>query len=317
MNRYPPLVFWGGEALSTCPDYDQTPILEALLAAGWPVAAVVIRQGPAQSRKARPVRQRQLADDWGFDLITVDRKTPLEPIAAAYPARLGVLAGFGRLLSPELLDSFDSGIVNVHPSLLPAYRGPTPVETAIVDGRTKTGVSLIKTVAGVDSGPIYAQAEIGIQPQVEKSDLTARLGRLAAELLVDKLPAIAAGKTKPRPQDEARAGWTRPLTVADRDLNWQQPAGQLERRIRAQAGWPGSLAEVAGQKLKVLAAEVVDPEAATSPGQVVFDSGRQLLVVGCRPGLLGLSQVQLPDRKPLSAAGFYHGYGRRSGLAAS
>ena len=317
MNRYPPLIFWGNERFSTCPDYNQTPILAALLAAGWPIQAVVIRQDSVVSRQPRRQNQQQLAEKWGFDLIAVDGKTPLGPAVSAYSARLGVLASFGRLIPGSVLDQFDGGIVNVHPSLLPAYRGPTPIETVIREGQTRTGISLIKTVPGIDAGPIYDQKSIEIELRVEKLDLTAKLGRLAAELIVDKLPEVASGQLEPKAQDEAQVSWTQPLKANDRDLDWRQPAIDLERLIRAQAGWPGSIAAISGQKLKVLAAKVVDSTKAGSPGRTLFDRQNQLLAVDCQPGRLGLTQVQLPGRQPVTAAEFYNGYGRKLGLATS
>ncbi len=313
MKPQPPLIFWGNESLSTCPEYNRTPVLSTLLAAGWPIQAVIVNQRPVISRRKPSGHLNQLSTLHGFELVTVNRHSNLEEVVARYQVRLGVVASFSRRIPQSIINRFDQGLVNVHPSLLPTYRGPTPIETAILEGQHRTGVSLIQIAAALDSGPVYAQQAVEIEPQINKLDLTVELGQLAAQLVIENLPEIAAGQLRPQPQDESQASWTKPLSVAQRPLDWTQPAIQLERQIRAQAGWPGSTAVLANQVVKVLAASVVDPSISSRPGRPVFDADCQLIIVNCQPGQLGLGQVQVPGRQPVTASEFYRGYGLGGG----
>ena len=313
MKPQPPLIFWGNESLSTCPEYDRTPILSALLAAGWPIQAVIVNQRPVTSRRKPSGRLNQLSALHGFELVTINRHTNLEETVARYQAQLGIVASFSRIIPQSIIDRFDQGLVNVHPSLLPTYRGSTPIETAILEGQRRTGVSLIQIAATLDSGPVYAQQAIEVEPQINKLNLTIELGQLAAQLVIENLPEIAAGRLQPQTQDESQASWTKPLKVTQRPLDWTQPAIQLEQQIRSQAGWPGSTAVLANQVVKVLAASVVDPSISGRLGQPTFDADRQLIIINCQPGQLGLNQVQVPGRQPVTASEFYRGYGLGGG----
>ena len=309
MTQQTPLMFWGNESFSTCPDYDQAPILTALIDAGWPIQAIIIKHQQAVSRRQAIPTVSRLADLHGLELIIVDADTNLETIVSRYQPQLGILASFGLLLPQAVLDCFSLGLINVHPSLLPSGRGPTPIEATISSGLDQTGVSLIQTVVGLDAGPIYAQKAIDINPQITKLELTSRIGQLAADLVIDTLPKIASGQIEPRDQDQTQVSWTRALSIKDRPLDWQKPALELERQIRAQSDWPGSTTVLSGQLVKIIEAVVYSPDPAGQPGQVRFNAQNQLIVVDCQPGQLGLKRLQIPGRQTLSASEFYNGYG--------
>lgn len=313
MTKYPPLMFLGNESLSTCPDYKQTPVLDGLIAAGWPIVAIVIKHRPAISRKQVEPPVIQTAKKAGIDLVVVKDKGQLEETVDRCQPQLGLLASFGMIISQEVLDRFPLGVINVHPSLLPAYRGTTPIESAITDGQTETGVSLIKTIAAMDAGPIYAQQAISIDEQISKLELTTILGQTAAKLVAAELPQIARGQTKTKTQDESRASYTRPLKAEDRVIDWSQPARKIERLIRARAGWPGSVIRLNNQMVRLMEAVLVDEETIGQPGQFGFDSKLRKITVDCQPGRIGLGSVQVPSKRPISAEDFYNSYDLEAG----
>ena len=309
MTKYPPLLFLGNESLSTHPDYDQVPILDGLVAAGWPISAIVIKSQPAVSRKPIDPAVSLVAKKNGIDLVVVNNKDELEEVVDRYAPQLGLLASFGLIIPQRVIGKFALGVINVHPSLLPAYRGTTPIESAICDGQTKTGVSLIQTVAAMDTGPVYAQQAIDISSQISKFELTTLLGRLAADLVVTTLPKIAKNKIEAQKQDEAQASYTRPLNTNNRPIDWSQPARNIEQRIRSLAGWPGSTTKLAGREVRIIEVVLLDDKLPGHPGRASFDAKLQLIAVDCQLGQIGISKLQVPGKKPISAESFVNGYG--------
>ncbi len=222
-----------------------------------------------------------------------------------------VVAAYGKLLPPPVLRTPPGGCLNLHPSLLPRHRGPSPVATAILDGEQVTGVTLMLLDEGVDTGPIISQQEYPLSGRERAGPLTLALFQLGAELLLECLASWVAGRPAARPQDEARATITRKLERGDGDADWQLPAAALERRHRAYNPWPGLFTRWDGKVLKLL--DVVTLPHTDAPqaglGQVVPLPPRDAPVaVGTGEGLLGLKTVQLEGRRVLSAGDFLRGY---------
>ena len=230
---------------------------------------------------------------------------------AAYQPDVIIVAAYGKLLPPPVLATPPHGCLNIHPSLLPRYRGPSPVATAILDGADTTGVTLMLLDEGMDTGPVIFQREYALTGRETAEPLTAALFQLGAEVLLDCLPSWIAGRLAARPQDEARTTVTRKLQRSDGIADWLLPATSLERQSRAYKPWPGLFAQWQGQVLKLL--EVVPlPTAATThagPGQVVqLTAGETAVGVGTGKGVLGLITIQLEGRRPQSAGDFLRGY---------
>lgn len=174
-----------------------------------------------------------------------------------HSAKLAVLAAYGKILPQSVLDEFPLGIINVHPSLLPQYRGPTPIEQAILDGTTKTGVSIMRLSSEMDAGLIYKQKAIHLRGNETKAALASQLQALGAELLLEVLPAVLDGSLKPRQQPHPeRATYCKLIKKADGQLDWQKPAAQLEREVRAYTGWPGSFTKLADKDVIITQASV-------------------------------------------------------------
>ncbi|MCA9869383.1 MAG: methionyl-tRNA formyltransferase, partial [Anaerolineae bacterium] len=235
------------------------------------------------------------------------RKDPaaVDALAALAPDLL-VVAAYGLILPPRVLDIPRFGAVNVHASLLPAYRGASPITAALLDGRDETGVTIMLMDAGMDTGPMLAQARQSIAPDDTTAGLSTRLAAQGAELLVAILPRWLAGEITPQAQDPALATLCRPLRKEQGIIDWTQPAIQIERAVRAFNPWPAATTTWNGAGLKVLeAAAEPDLEADQPPGTVVTADGRVLVSTGA--GLLRLERVQLAGRSAMAVSDFLRG----------
>ncbi|NPV09922.1 MAG: methionyl-tRNA formyltransferase [Anaerolineae bacterium] len=217
----------------------------------------------------------------------------------------GVVAAYGEILPREVLDVPARGFLNVHASLLPRYRGASPVSAAILNGDGETGVSIMLLDEGMDTGPVLARDSTPIQPDDTRGSLEERLAELGADLLRDVLPGWLAGSLHPEPQDERQATITRPLTREDGEMQWTRPADYLERLCRAMDPWPGAYTHWEGTLLKVWRAEVPKTDALAEPGTVVRVNGA--VAVGTGRGLLRLLTVQPEGRPRMPAEEFVRG----------
>lgn len=255
--------------------------------------------------EVRPVI-REAVVEAGFEIEKVITG-PLSELGG-HKASLAVLAAYGRIIPQSVLDQFPLGIINVHPSLLPLYRGPTPIEQAILDGASQTGVSIMRLTAGMDEGPIYKQKTVHLTERESKTELTERLQRLGADLLLEVLPGIAEGTLKPRQQPHLnRASYCIKLTKQDGIIDWTKPAEVIEREIRAFAGWPRSRTTIAGLDIIVTSAHTTGGEGRRAEGEV-FVLESKGLAVQTSLGLLVIDRLQPAGKKEMSATAFLAGY---------
>ncbi len=296
----PPLiVFMGTPAFAV-------PSLRAL-ARHYSVAGVVTQPdrpaGRGQQLVVSPVKRTAL--QLNLPLLQPQNLHSPDAMAqlAAWSPDLIVVAAFGQILRPKVLDLPPHGCVNVHGSLLPRHRGAAPIPAAILDGDTEAGVTIMRMAAGVDTGPMLARRATPMASDDTTASLTERLADIGAALLIDTLPAYLAGALVPEPQDEAQATYAPQLAKEAGHLDFDRPAVELERRVRAFAPWPGAFALWQGQPLKILSATPADAEGA--PGTVL--AGETGPVVCCQPGGLRLAEVQAAGKKPLPASIFVRG----------
>lgn len=294
------------------PDFS-LPVLERLEQSELDVVAVYTRPDKPRGRglrvEASPVKR--WAQQHGLRVMqpaSLRARDVQEELAALRP-EVVVVAAYGQILPREVLQIPARGCVNVHPSLLPLYRGASPVVTALLEGAEVTGVTLMLMDEGMDTGPILAQRKEAIRPSDTADTLTPRLFLLGADLLAETLPRWLAGEVVPQPQDEARATVTRPVRREDGEADWMLPALQLERRVRAYTPWPGLYTYWKGRTLKVLESTVVPGVGKEKAGLVVPVSQPET-VCGVVTGqdILGLKTLLLAGRRPLASQEFVRGY---------
>lgn len=276
----------------------------------WEVVAVVTQpdrpSGRGKKVVASPVKQDALAQGLPILQPVSLRK---EPAAVAelrdLEPDLFVVAAYGQILRKEVLAIPTHGPINVHASLLPAYRGASPITAALLDGLDETGISIMLMDEGMDTGPVLAQAKMPIVPDDTAATLGARLAELGAQLLVATLPAWLAGQITPIPQSElpGEPSLCRLIHKEAGEIDWQQPAVLIERMTRAYAPWPSAYTTWRGERFKIWQAEVVEGKA--EPGVVVPKGDG--VAVGTGDGLLRLVTVQPAGKRQLDIRSFLNG----------
>lgn len=248
------------------------------LSNNFTVEAVVTKPKPEHHKGSFPVIE--VAQRLELPVCFVSNKVELSELikAKSFVSNVGVLIDFGIIVTKDVIEAFELGIVNSHFSLLPEWRGADPITFAILSGQTKTGVSLMLIDEGLDTGKILVQKSLLINADATTTSLTTELIELSDQLLKDNLPKFVSGQLKPRSQPHPdRATYSRKLTKADGELDLTKPAEVLEREIRAFSGWPGSRTHLAGKEVIVLEAHVgqsVEPKQLglkTSIGYLIID----------------------------------------------
>jgi methionyl-tRNA formyltransferase len=295
------LVFLGTPAFAV-------PTLERLAEAGHQVLAVVTQpdrpRGRGQHPSPPPVKEA--AARMGLAVWQPERVRLPEAVAflRVQKAEAMVVVGYGQIIPQTVIDLAPLGIVNVHASLLPKYRGAGPVQWAILNGETRTGVTTMRIDAGLDTGDMLLKTSTEIGPDENAVELGARLAAMGANLLVETLAGLAAGSIVPQRQDSSQATYARLLKKEDGIVDWSQSAQSIHNRVRGLQPWPGAYTTFRGQTLHVWKSRLVPDSSLPCPGRI---SAVKPLMVSCGSGALELLEVQLEGRKRISAADFANG----------
>jgi methionyl-tRNA formyltransferase len=276
-----------------------------LLARDFNVEAVITKPKPPHHRGAFPVIS--LAEKLGIKTYLPANKRELSELFKVKPvnSRLGIVIDYGIIINQDVIDHFPLGIVNSHFSLLPEWRGADPITFAILSGQQKTGVSLMVIDAGLDTGKLITQRSLAIEPDDTTPTLTSKLIMLSHELLVEYLPRYVSGEVKPRNQPHPdRATYSRLLTKEDGLIDWQKPAVQLEREVRAFAGWPKSRTNLAGKEVIITKARATDRSGV--PGTVSID-GKQLIVAAGDASLI-IEKLKPAGKNEMTGEAFIAGH---------
>ena len=225
---------------------------------------------------------------------------------ASYAPDVAVVAAYGRILPPALLEIPKYGCINVHASLLPRHRGAAPIAYAIWKGDKETGVGIMRMEEGLDTGPVYAEARLPIEPTDTAGTLTAKLARVGAKALVAVLPRICRRELAAKPQAGEGVTHSPPLAKAEGQLDVTKPAAELERQVRAMQPWPVASLTLGATKVLVGKAHVVAMSG--TPGEVL-QADKHGVVVACGEDALALDEVQLPGKKMIPAAAWVNGRG--------
>lgn len=292
------------------PDAAVAPLI-ALAHAGYEIVGVITQPDrPAgRNRVLTPPPVKIAAQTLGVPILqpsTLRDPAIVAQVTALQP-EVGVVAAYGEILRKAILSIPPRGYLNIHPSLLPLYRGPMPVAAAILAGDTETGVTIMKLTPGMDSGPILAQAVVPLPADARTGPLTAQLFELGARLLLEVLPRYAADQLELREQDHSRATVTRLLTKEDGRIDWSSPAVVIERSIRAYDPWPGAFTTWRGQPLKLLAARVHARQMDNYlPGTCVDVADGPLIATGS--GALELIEVQPAGKRRMTGRAWLSGH---------
>lgn len=298
------ILFFGNERIATGVTTNVS-VLQTLLAAGYELTGVVTAQQAAgPSRKPRELEIVQVAEAHHIPVFSPDKLADARDQLAALGADIGVLVAYGKIVPQSIIDVFPCGIINLHPSLLPKHRGPTPIESVLLAGETQTGVSLMQLAAGLDSGPVYAQVPLDLEGYETKQALADELLLLGKDMLLQLLPPILKGDVQPTAQDESQATADLRLDKAASTIDWQKTAVQLEREIRAFAGWPRSRTTLGRSEVIITAARIA--QGSGTPGQLWIEDRQIGVFTG--EGVLVIDKLIPAGKNEMDAAAFMTGY---------
>jgi methionyl-tRNA formyltransferase len=296
------------------PDF-AVPSLEALLEARHEIAAVYCQppRPAGRGHLPQPSPVQRAAEAAGLPVrmpVRLDAEAGASFAALALDA--AVVIAYGLILPKPVLAAPRLGCFNIHASLLPRWRGAAPIQRAILAGDSETGVTIMQMDEGLDTGPMLLAKTVAIGPRTTARLLQEELAPLGARLIVEALDGVAQGRLRPRRQPSQGATYAKKLRREEGFLDWRRPAVELERAVRAFDPWPGAFFEHRGERIKVLAAEVVESPAA-APG-TVLDAR---LAVACGTGALRPLRLQRPGRGAQDLDAFLRGYAFPAGTLLS
>jgi methionyl-tRNA formyltransferase len=299
------LVFFG------TPDF-AVPTLEALHRSRHQVVGVVTQPDRARGRghhsQASPVKE--ISERLGLTVLQPQRLRDEAFLDAfrSLDADLGVVAAYGKILSDAVLAVPKRGLINVHASLLPKFRGAAPIHRAVMAGETVTGVTIMRVVKALDAGPMIAKANRPIGDDETSADVEHNIARLGADLLVQTVDALAEGRASETPQDESEATYAHKIEKTDGIIDWSRPAREIHNQIRGLHPWPHAYSDLQGERTILLRSEVEGDqyEPHTDPGTVV-DARPDRFAVQAGAGVVRLLMLQREGRRPVTAREYLAG----------
>lgn len=274
--------------------------LRELIAKGFTIGAVITKPDARRGRGQRVIEPivKTIAHEHGIAVWQPTNTKELTTHVRSVKDPMGVLVSYGRIIPQSVIDLFSPGIINVHPSLLPLYRGPSPVETAILNGDTVTGVTIMQLSEAMDAGPVYSQVTVPLSDTETAPELETQLGEIGAQELSLILPSIINGSLIPVAQDESVASYCKLLRKDDSTPDFSTlSAEQAERRVRAYVAFPKTKATVGGHSIVITKAHVVN-------------HAETALDIACADGrFLRVEELVGPSGRSMNAKAFLNGYG--------
>ncbi len=291
------------------------PALAALASSDDEVVMVVTQpdRPKGRGRKLAPPPVKVVAEELGLPVWQPESiKDPavVERLQALSPDALVVVA-FGQFLPPALLNLAPAGALNIHPSLLPRYRGPAPINRAVINGDERTGVTTMLLDSGMDSGPILLSKEVSVGPLETAGQLHDRLAVVGAELLLETISGLKTGLVSPKPQPDDGVSLAPMLKKEDGLLDWSRPAEELARQVRGLDPWPGAYTSFQGKNLKVFGAQALPGQG--QPGRIMALADGLIHVAAGRD-CLALAELQLAGKNRQDAAQFWNGQHLQPGM---
>jgi methionyl-tRNA formyltransferase len=293
--------------------YFSVPVLTRLLKANYDVVAVYTQpdkpSGRGQQAASSPVKEAALKAGLHIEEPTTFKDEAVVDHMQTFEPDITVVASYGHILPRRVIDMPKLDILNIHPSLLPKYRGPAPIAGALLAGESEVGVTVMTVLPKVDSGHILAQSTLNVRDEDTTESLTPKLFAMGADLLIDTIPRWIDGEITPQPQDDSKATYTRMFTKEDGFIDWSLTAVQISRIIRAFQPWPTCYTVWNGKTLKILQAAVLSETDAThKPGHVIqIDNDAARIGVITGEGILEIKRLQLEGKRELSTQEFLTG----------
>lgn len=275
------------------------PSLQALIDAGYKISAVITKPDSKQGRghKLMPPVIKTLAIQNGIEVLQPLDLLDIHGYLRSLDEPLGVLVSYGKIIPKQIIDLFTPGVINVHPSLLPKYRGPSPIEAAILNGDSKTGITIMKLSEKMDAGPIYAQSVMPLYKTETGPYLSDVLAELGSKELVRLIPSIIDGSLLPTPQDERLVSYSKLLQKSDGELNpSEQTADLAEKQVRAFMNFPKTKFKINGHSIIVTKAHTTDTPATDI--DIRFKDG----------AYLSIDELVAPSGRKMNAKDFINGY---------
>lgn len=285
--------------------------LKTLISKSFEVIAVISQPAKEQGRGRESIDPPLAA--WakaqGLNVLQPEKASNQDFLVKLRLLRPDVIitAAYGQILSDDFLAIPSRATINIHPSMLPKYRGATPVPAALLSGNTETGVTVLFTVKKMDAGPIIVQKTSPIFPGENAPSLTKRLFEFSESLLLEALELLKNPDFVGIPQDEAQVIHCKKIQKTDGVLDWSTNAFEIENRFRAHFSWPGTAASIDGQRILILSLKVSQATTRLNPGEFVYDKGVNALLIGTGHGTIEVSQLRPAGKNSLDALSFYNG----------
>lgn len=299
MNKSKQIIFFGTEDLSA-------ECLKRLIDNGYQIASVVTKPDSKKGRgkELSEPRVKTIAKKHNIPVWQPNNINEIEESIKNIQNKIGVLVSFGRIIPKNILDLFEPvGIINLHPSLLPKYRGPSPVETAILNGEETIGISFIKLSKDMDAGPIYYQTSVPARNKGAKL-MYQTISDIGATELAKVIPEIIEGELSGANQNHEKATYTKLLSKSDGEIDWNKPAKEILQGIRAYEVWPKSRTKIADKDVVITNAELIKLQG--EPGKVSVDNKE--LIVYCKVDAIKIHRLLPAGKKEMTSEAFLAGY---------
>jgi methionyl-tRNA formyltransferase len=295
------IVFFGS-------DENSAKLLAELIQADYNIKLVVTKTSKKTGRSQKQNPVKKIAEQYNLQITEKDRLNDSESIKIIKntPANLAILLSYGTMIPEDILNSFPLGIINIHPSLLPKYRGPSPIQTALLNGDQETGVSIMLLVKEMDAGPIIAQEKINISPEDNHQTLNNKLFSLGNKLLMDNLEKYIQGEIQTHPQDNNQATYVQMIEKKDGLINWNNSAEEINNQIKAFYNWPGAYTYFNDKLLKIIETNFEEKNTEHQIGEVFL--GNDKTTIKTKNGLLYPSIVQIEGKQKMDINSFVNGY---------
>ncbi len=301
MNKSKKILLFGNERIATSVE-TKAPIFRYLMQNYNVVGLVVSEKKNMDSLEVVKLAKENNIEVYNFTKL----KDSIEDIRKL-EADIAVLIAYGKIIPQSIIDIFPMGILNIHPSLLPMHRGPTPLESVILANETKTGVSLMHLSSGMDSGPVYAQKTINLNQKETKQELANILDELGYSIFKEDFEDILSGKITPVEQKDELATYDQLINKTNSNIDWNELSLQIINKIRAYEGWPGTKTILGKLNVNIVSADISDYKG--NPGEFLIENGR--LYIYTLDSSLEIKTIQPEGRKIMTARDFLLGYSNK------